>query len=189
MLIRRMLDQREGHTAIASAVLQRTGERVSHDSIRRYAAHYRFRKQIEQQARQHTDKFLDQARLQGDEIGELLQAAFLEAFTAASLSGSLRELNPLHLEAAHRKRRELDLKEKHMLLSERRVEVYEQRFQLDRQKKQADLDKFNRKAQSGQSLTAEDVRRIKEIYGIYEDISPDEAETEIHDDDSQENGQ
>ena len=124
----------------------------------------------------------------------MLRAAFLEAFTAASLSGSLRELNPLHLESAHRKRRELDLKEKHMLLSERRVEVYEQRFQLDRQKKQAELDRLHRKAGSGESLTTEEIRRIHEIYGISEDASlDDDSQTgnrpEKHDDDTEENGQ
>jgi hypothetical protein len=195
-IIRRMLDRGDGPIKIASAVRKKTGERVSRFSVSRYAELYRTRQRREQRARQFTDHLVHQAQQQGCEISEMLRASFFEAFTEAQTSGSLRDMNPLLLETAHRKRRELELKEEQARraseqkerefqikeqqigLAKRRVEITEQRFQLDREKAEAILKQLEHKASSGEPLTPEDVRRFREMYGLYEEEKESEVRSE-----------
>ena len=203
-VIRRLLDRGDGPIKIASAVRKKTGERVSRFSVSRYAELYRTRQRREQRARQFTDHLVHQAQQQGCEISEMLRASFFEAFTEAQTSGSLRDMNPLLLETAQRKRRELELKEEQARraseqkerefqikeqqvgLAKRRVEITEQRFQLDREKAEAVLKRLEHKASTGESLTPDDIRRIKEIYGIYDDAQPEKTGTDINDGNAEE---
>ena len=186
-LVRRMLDEKKSPSAITKAVRQNAGEGISIFAVTSYAASYWEQQKRRQQARQQTEELVRQAERQGSNISELLRAAFLEGFTESARNGALKKINPLQLEAAHRKRRELALKEKQARmaaeqkeqemelkkkqaqLTERRVKVFEERLKLDREKMQAALDKLDRKAQLGEPLTAEDVKRIREIYGLYDE--------------------
>ena len=165
-LIRRMLDSHKGPYVISAAVQKTTAERITPTSLYRYSQHYRFKKRLEQRGRQQTDKLVQQAAQEGDEISDLLRAAFHESFTEKSMNGTVRDMNPLALEAAERKRQELKLKEKQFLLAERRVEVVEKRLQFDREKRAAELKRLEDKVQTGQPLTFDDIRRIREIYGL-----------------------
>lgn len=175
-LIRRMLEDHKGPYVIAAAVQRETGERVTPTSLYRYAQYYGFKRRLEQRGRQQTDRLVRQAAEEGDEISDLLRAAFHESFTEASMNGAVRDMNFLALEAAQRKREELKLKEKQFLLAERRVQAVEQRLQFDRDKRAAELKRLEEKAQTGQPLTPEDLRRIDEIYGLN-----DEPEEQIDD--------
>ena len=169
VLVHQMLDQGAGPTAITKAVRQRTGEIPSASAVARYASSYSDRQKRRQEARNCTSLFVEQVRQQGGDIPELLRAAFLEAFTAIAENGKWQDIKLLDWDAAERKRRELRLKEKQTELAERRVKVSEQRLKLIRDKAKSEIDKLERKAQAGKSLSPEDVRRIREIYGLYEE--------------------
>ncbi len=176
-LMHQMLDQQASPKSIARALRERTGKHVSASAITRHAAHYREQQQKRQQARQRTADLIERVRQQGYEISALLRAAVLEAFTKTKRDGPLKKISPLQLESAERKRRELALKEEQVRFTGRRVKVFEQRLELYRKKAKADIKKLDRKAKLGESLTADDVRRIREIYGIYDEWQPDADQT------------
>lgn len=166
MLLARLLDQGAGPSAITRAVRRQTGENPTIQCVTSYAAQYREAQTRRQEARQYTSVLLQEVERQGCEMSELLRAAFLEAFTELLKSGKAKDIRLLDWEAAERKRRELALKERHVEVAERRVKVFEERLRLDREKMQAALEKLDRKAEAGQPLSPEDVRRIREIYGL-----------------------
>ncbi len=176
-LMHQILDQQASPKSIARALRERTGKHISSAAITRYAADYWEQQQKRQQARQRTDALIERARQQGYEISALLRAAVLEAFTQTRRNGPLKKISPLQLESAERKRRELALKEEQVWLTGRRVKVFEQGWELKRKKAQADFKKLDRKAKLGESLTAGDVRRIREIYEIYDEWQPEPDET------------
>ena len=176
-LMHQMLDQQASPKSIARALRERTGKHVSASAITRHAAYYWGQQQKRQQARQRTDALIERARQQGHEISALLRAAVLEAFTQTRRNGPLKKISPLQLESAERKRRELALKEEQVQFTERRVKVFEQRWELNRRKAQAEFKKLDRKAKLGKSLTSGDVRRMREIYEIYDEWQPDPDQT------------
>jgi hypothetical protein len=88
----------------------------------------------------------------------------------------------LALETVERKRGEYELKQqqaawsaevkqRELELKERQVRIAEKRFQMVREKAKAHVQTLERKVAGGRSLTQDDVRRIREIYGLYEDES------------------
>lgn len=176
-LMHQMLDQQASPKTIARALRERTGKFISQSAITRHAAHYRGQQEKRQQARQRTTDLIERVRQQGYEISALLRAAVLEAFTKTKRDGPLQKISPLQLESAERKRRELALKEEQVQLTGRRVKVFEQRWEINRRKAQAELKKLDRKAKLGESLTAGDVRRMREIYEIYDEWQPDPDQT------------
>ena len=120
--------------------------------------------------------------MQGHEISSLLRAALLEAFKKTKREGPFEKIAPLQLESAERSRRELALKEERLLLTGRRVKVFEQRWALNRKQAQAALRKLDRKAKRGQPLTADEARRIREIYEIYDEWQPNPDQTATDED-------
>ena len=113
-------------------------------------------------------------------VSELLRAALIETLVVASRKKQFTKPDLFKLDDAERKRREFELKQKQarqaarrekkeLELKERQTRLAEQSFQIDREKAQAALKKLERKAEKGQSLSREDVRRIREIYGLYEE--------------------
>jgi hypothetical protein len=180
-LIRRMIDAGQGPYVTAAAVKKQTGETVTPTSLYRYAKHYQMLQRLEKNGRLQTDRLVQQAADQGEQISELLRAAFHESFSEKSMNGAIRDMNPLALEAAERKRQELKLKEKQFLLAERRVDVFEKRLLFDRERRAAELKRLEDKAHAGQPLTPDDIRRIREIYGLDQceiEVEPEETQLE-----------
>ena len=181
-LIHRMLDQGAEHNEIRRAVYRLSGERVSLYALSYYAAHYTQRSQKRQEARTQTDDFIRLIGKHGVKISDLLRALVVEKLLLARSKKLLSKTDLFKLDDAERKRREFELKQKQsrastrhkkreLDLKERQTHLDEQRWNLDHKKAQATLDQLDRKAQAGKSLSPEDVRRIREIFGLYEDTS------------------
>lgn len=188
-LIHRMLDQDELPDEIARAVYRLSGERVSRPALTYYASCYAQRNQEHQQARAETDDFIRMAGKQGVKVPDLLRAVLIERLMLARRKKQLTKTDLFKLDDAERKRREFELKQKQSRLAgkqkkreldlkERQAQLAEQRFALDREKAQATVDRLERKAAAGESLTPDDVRHIREIYGLYDD--PEATETQRH---------
>ena len=173
-LVHRLFDNDAGPGQISRAVRKLTGEKISIGDVRCHALEYGRRQRQRQKARLATSVLVQGVQEQGCDISEMLRAALLESFTDMFTNGKVKEVGILDWDAAHRRRRELALKEKQVELAERRLQISEERLQLDRAKMQAALDQLDRKAQKGQPLTPEDVRRIREIYGLYEEEAKSE---------------
>ena len=167
-IVHKMLDQHARPGVIAQAVAKATKEKITWQSIRHYRRHYGTLQRKGQEARKYTSKLVELAAEKGFNITELLRSAVLEAYDRAETAGDIKKMNFLHIEAAERKRHELALRRKQVNLAARRVTVFEERWKLDRRKAQAAIDKLDRKARRGESLSSADVRQIREIYGLYD---------------------
>ena len=175
-LIHRMLDQDADPWAIRRAVQRLSGERVMLQAIIHYASRYAERRQQGQQARTKTDDFIRLAGKDHLKISELLRAVLIENLVVTRRKKQFTKADLFKLDDAERKRREFELKQKQALeLKERQTQLAEQRLQLDREKIQALLEKLHGKARAGEPLTAEDVKRIREIYGLYDGESEDKS--------------
>jgi len=183
-VLHRMLDRQEKPAAIARAIRTRTGEQVTADAVEHYARFYHQRRQKEQQLRQRLDGFLTRIEQDGIHVSDLLRALLIERLRTAEKDGVGAELDLLKLEEADRKRAELQLKQQqaHSLihyrewdrgLKERKQDLAEKQFRLQRKTARAHFQELEQKARTGQSLSADEVRRIREIYGL-----PDEEERE-----------
>ena len=182
-VLHRMLDQGETPAAIARAIRAQTGERVTSAAITRYASLYRKRQQKQQQLRQRMDGFLTLVQKDGIQVSDLLRAVLLERLSTAGEDGTAAELDLLKLEESERKRGEYELKQRQALSSnryrewelqikDRRHALAEKQFQFQCERARANVQELERKAQAGESLSPDDIRRIREIYGLYDDPQP-----------------
>lgn len=190
-VLHRMLDQGETPAAISRAIRAQTGERVTPAALTRYASLYRQRQQKQQQLRERMDGFLARVQKDGIRVSDLLRAVLIERLSTADEDGTAAELDLLKLEEAERKRGEFELKqrqahflnlyrERDMELKEHKHDLAERQFQLQRETARANFQELERKAQAGESLSPDDLRRIREIYGLSDDgqQQTDDVETE-----------
>lgn len=171
--VHQMLDRHETPSSIARCIGRTTGEHIAAATVAAYANHYAVKVQAKEDARQSASNLVAGMIRMGADVSESLQAAFYEAFNYHVEIGTLKKMNPLLFEAAERRRIELDLHKKQVSLAERRVQVFEQRLHLDRKKAQAITQKLERKARRGASVTPQEIRQIREIYGVYDSTDRD----------------
>ncbi|MGH9784891.1 MAG: hypothetical protein ACRD88_11975 [Terriglobia bacterium] len=182
-LLHRMLDQRKKPAAIARAIRAQTGERLTPPAVTRYASLYRKRQRKQQKIRQRMDGVLALVQKDGIPVSDLLRAVLIERLSAAGEDGTAAELDLLKLEEAERKRGEYELKqrqahfsnlyrEQELDLKKRKHHLVEKQFELQREKARANFQELERKAQAGESLGPDDLRRIREIFGLYDDPQP-----------------
>jgi len=179
-LLHRLLDQGEEPEAIARGIREQTGGRVAVASITQYAAAYRRSQEKAKELREGMDGFLERVQREGVQVSDLLRAVLIERLSTVSKDGTAKKLDLLKLEEADRKRGEYELKvrqarslsefrEWDMHLKYRKQELAEKEFETRIERLQASFQELERKAQTGESLSAEDVRRVREIYGLYEE--------------------
>jgi hypothetical protein len=171
--VNQMLDRHQQPAIIARSIGRSTHERISASAIAAYAKQYALKVQVKEDARQRATILVTGMIRQGADVSESLRAAFYESFNFHVEIGTLKKMNPLLFEAADRRRIELDLHKKQVSLAERRVQVFEERLHLDRKKAQALTEKLERKARIGASVTPEEIRQIREIYGVYDSTDRD----------------
>ncbi len=180
IIIHQMLDRRYDPGRIARYISRTLREKISEENLAGYAKFYAATVQARENARAGAAYLTSQIVQHGGAVTDMLHAAFHEAYNYAKETGAFREMNPLLLEAAERKRREFDfkqkldvraleLRERQVAAGERRVKVIEDRLKLDRKKAQAMIAKLEYKARHGKSLSAADMHRIRDIYGIPDD--------------------
>jgi hypothetical protein len=188
-ILHRLLDQNQPPASIARVLLLQTRESVSPAAITRYASRYRKRRQEQQAVQQKTDGVIARAQQDGIPVSDLLRAVLIEKLSRGPRDRTIAKLDLFKLEAAERLRSAIDLrreqaalsarhKERDLDLKERHANIEEQRFQLEREKAKTNFEKLERKAAAGRPLTLDDIRKIKEIYGIYESESTPNGDQE-----------
>jgi len=176
-LLHRLLDQGAEPGAIVRAIREQTGERVSVAAVTRYGAAYRSCQDRARHLRDGVSDCLERVRRDGIQVSDLLRAVLIERLSTASKDGTAAELDLLKLEEADRKRGEYELKQRQagalnqyrewdMGLKYRKQELAEKQFELQNERARASFEEMERKVQKGESLSAEDVRRIREIFGL-----------------------
>ncbi len=79
------------------------------------------------------------------------------------------ELDPIALQQTSIKAEQVKLQAQSLALKEREIALSESKFALlkaERERALAATSELEKKAQSGQQLTADDIRRIREVYGL-----------------------
>src|SRR5919109_229933 len=82
-LLHRLLDQGGTPEAIARAIQEQTGERVTTAAVTQYAEAYRNCQERAQQLREGMDGFLERVRKDGIQISDLLRAVLIERLSMA----------------------------------------------------------------------------------------------------------
>ena len=176
-LLHRMLDEGGQPEGIARALREQTGERVTVTAITRYAEVYRRCQEKAKRLRKGMNEFLERVHRSGIQVSDLLRAVLIERLSTASKDGTAAGLDLLELDEADRRRGEYELKQRQadalnqyrewdMGLKYRKQELAEKQVELQHERARASFEELERKAQTGERLSAEDVRRIREIYGL-----------------------
>lgn len=176
-LLHRMLDQQEPAANIRRAILRLSGERLPQQDIMAYGSHYAQRSSERSEARSQTDSFIKLAGKRGVTISELLRARLIERLVELQRGKKPGDASLWKLVDAERKHREFklrkmkvqqELKQKQCALSykERQLLVAEQKLEFARSRLRGAVSALERKAAKGKSLSIEDIRRIRAVYGL-----------------------
>lgn len=176
-VLHHLLDRQVAPESIAGMLRLQTKEDVSPAAITRYASRYRRLQQEQKQVRENIDGFIAQVHKDGITVADLLRAVLVEKLSQEQRSGTLPKKDLLDLEAAERRRGEFDLKRaqaklsaefrgRELAIKERQARLAERRFRFDRKKAQATFDQLARKASAGERITDDDMRLIREVYGL-----------------------
>lgn len=155
--LHQLLDLGENSSRIASAL----GGKVSRFAVERYARRYRQNQQNRKEAKEAARQIISE-----NKIDELLTAALAESLTRSKLSGRLRKMSPITLEKLERSRRELAVKEKQVKLAAEKVDLMKQKWDEQQEQLQKELEILEQKSRRGESVTENEIRRIRDIYGI-----------------------
>jgi hypothetical protein len=154
-------------TAIAREIFEAEGVQVNPRTISRRALEWR-RYWEARKAKADDVKALVESLKAGDLTASgVIQALALQALIDDP--GSLTKQNPLKLQSQNLRAEEISLKREFLRLKQREVQVTEGRLQLlqDRERKAAEIAvELENKATQGKSITAEDMARIREVYGL-----------------------
>jgi hypothetical protein len=177
MLLHRMLDEHARPAAIAAAIKEQTGERVTPSAITHYGSAYRKRGRKQVRLRESVEELVAKARQDGIQVSDLLRALLVERLKKADKDGTATGLDLLTLEEHERKRSDFDLKERQahfcnlfreqdMALKQRKQDLAEKVFRLRRKQAHVSFAALEQKAAAGQALTADDMQQIRAIYGL-----------------------
>ena len=184
-LVCRMLDQGELPNEIRRAVERLTGEKVMLHALSVFAEHYTRKSEDHKKARKDTDTFVRLAGKKGVKVSELIRAILVETLVVTRRKKQFTKADVFKLDDAERKRRELELKlkqerkaarreKKELEMKERQVRLAEEKLQLVREQMGEAIKKLDRKTQRGELVSTEDVRRIREIFGLGDDEPEEE---------------
>lgn len=153
--------------AAIAADLAEIGVEVPERTIARRAAEWRQAQARREQAREYVNDLVGAMKAQDVTAAEMVQAlatdALLsdpEAFTGQDPIAVQRQ--SLQAETLRLKREELEIKRRLVSAEETRLRLLEAR----EQRAIAAADELKAKAGRGETLTAEDLDRIREIYGV-----------------------
>jgi len=176
-LLHRMLDQQEPPANIRRAIIRLSGERVRQVDITSYASRYARQSSERSAARSQTDSFIRLAGKRGVTISELLRARLIERLVELQRGKKpgdaalwkLVDAERRHREFKLRKQkvdREIEQKERALGYKERQLRVAEQKLEFARNRLLNAVGSLERKAAKGKSLSTEDIRRIRSVYGL-----------------------
>ena len=183
-LLHRMLDQQEPPDHIRRAIFRLSGERVQQQAITLYASHYAQRSNMHSEARSQTDNFIKLAGKRGVTISELLRARLIERLVELQRGKKPGDAALWKLVDAERRHREFRLrklkaereiaqKERALGFQERQLHVAEQKLEFAKQRLRKAVSHLEQKTRRGKSLSKDDIRRIRAVYGLGVDNPPD----------------
>ena len=148
---------------IAARIREDFGEEVAERTIGRRKAEWEAEQQRRQAAREQMEDLVAAARGSDLKASEMIEALAREALMRDPDGlGGIDSKAALEAEKVHLKRDELALKQRQIALDEAKFDLMKQR------EKQAieTAAALETKAASGQSISPEDIRKIREVYGL-----------------------
>lgn len=155
--------ERKPASVIALLVREGTGERVTVRTIERRAAAWRAEQVRRQAAREQMEDLVAAMKANDATAPEMIQALAQEALMLHPQKWA--DADPIKVQAQNLYAEEIRLKREKLDVQRRAVEVQERRLALLEEKQRAavsELEKLERKTE----ITPDDLRRIREIYGL-----------------------
>ncbi len=165
---------------IISHVREQTGEQIAKSSLQRFAKFWEERAARERALREEA-AFLAEAVRDADPESLSVIAKHMMLKRLMELSDEIQRIEPGQLMMAISKHEQVEVEKKKLGLARDRYELEKQRLELEVKRLEArieqaknamgrELGKLERAAKDGRALTQEDIRAIKEIYGIYDEV-------------------
>lgn len=155
--------ERKPASVIALLVREGTGERVTVRTIERRAAAWRAEQVRRQTAREQMEDLVAAMKQNDATAAEMIQALATDALMLAP--GAWLQADPVKIQAQNLYAEEIRLKREKLDVQRRAVEVQERRLKLLEEKQRAAdaaLSVLEKKA----DISPEDVRKVREIYGL-----------------------
>lgn len=175
-IIRDGIERNRREIEMRAQVQRETGERIASSSLNRYASWYRLRLRERELIKQRVEVAVETAGKLGEQMTAGMQAELLEVFYSAAREGKLGEIGPyfagklaLALAESQRKDRELRVREAQLELNRREVALAEQKLAAALEREQraaAEAEALEAKAASGGQVTADDIARLRQVYGL-----------------------
>lgn len=152
---------------IAQMILDATGEQVATRTIGRRAQEFRAAAERRRNAREHMEDLVGAMKAGGLEASEMIQALAMDRLieNPELLTGA----DPVKVQSLSLASEDLRLKRKAIEVRERSVAVAESRLRLleerDRRARAA-VEAAAEKAARGETLSPDDIQRIRDIYGL-----------------------
>lgn len=166
-VMRRGFAAKKTSAVIARQIREATGEVVNPRTVGRRAQEWRAAQQAIEDSKEEI-RALVSAMKEGDVTSsEMIQALSMQALI--SDSAAFTKQNPLKLQSQNLRAEEISLKRQALALKQREVAVIEEKLRIlqEREQKAAAIaTELQQKAKRGASLTADDIARIREVYGL-----------------------
>lgn len=176
-LLHRMLDQGLPPDQIRRAIFRLSGDRLQQLDIINYGSRYAQRSSEHSEARSQTDSFIKLAGKRGVTISDWLRARLIERLVELQRGkkpGDAALWKLVDAERRHREfqlrkaktQKEIDQKERALGYKERQLRVAEQKLEFAQQRLRSAVSQLERKTEKGKSLSKDDIRRIRAVYGL-----------------------
>jgi hypothetical protein len=155
--------------AIAALIKERTGEEVAERTVGRRKAEWEEEFERRQRGREQMEDLLAAARAGDHTAAEMVNALAIEQLMRDP-EGTLTA-DPIKLQEASIKAEKVRLAARSLDLKEREIAIAEKKFailQAEREKAIAATEELKNKVGSGKQLTLDDMRKIREVYGLSE---------------------
>ncbi len=166
-IMRRGFAAKKTSARISIELSERLGLKVNTRTIGRRAREWRDIRSFQEERREEF-RSLVAAMKEGDlTSSEVIQALALQALMEDSKSFVTQ--NPLKVQSQNLRAEEISLKREALALKKREVTVIEEKLRLAQERERkamAIAAELTQKATRGASLNAEDIARIREVYGL-----------------------
>lgn len=152
---------------IAARIAAETGETVAERTIARRKSEWEAEQRRRQAGREQMEDLLAAARAGDSTASEMVNALAIEQLMRDP-EGTLT-LDPIELQRTSIAAERVRIQSRRLDLTERQVRLDEAKFELmksEREKAIKTAEELEAKVSSGKQLTAEDIGRIRSIYGL-----------------------
>lgn len=153
--------------AIAEKIKAETGEVAAERTIGRRKAEWEAEQSRRQAAREQMEDLLEAMRSGDRTASEMVNALALDALMRDP--ARLTDADPIALQQTSIQAERVRLQREQVAIKKRQIELDEKKFEAMQQREKKAIETataLEQKAASGQTVTPEEIRKIREVYGL-----------------------